>query len=62
MPITLLDTDVLPAAIATRLTFVQHNFLSKTGLPFESESFDYVRMSNLALGIPGANNRSVRRG
>lgn len=44
---------------ASRLSFVQHNFLE--GLPFDGARFNYVRVSGVAIGMPGAHPPSFAR-
>ncbi|KAF8177014.1 hypothetical protein BJ912DRAFT_1063707 [Pholiota molesta] len=36
--------------LASRITWVQHNFLE--GLPFQNEEFDFVHIKRIALGVP----------
>ncbi|KDR82916.1 hypothetical protein GALMADRAFT_238570 [Galerina marginata CBS 339.88] len=36
--------------LASRITWVQHNFLD--GLPFQNEEFDFVHIKRIALGVP----------
>ncbi|PPR04105.1 hypothetical protein CVT24_010678 [Panaeolus cyanescens] len=36
--------------LASRITWVQHNFLE--GLPFPNEEFDFVHIKRIALGVP----------
>ncbi|KAJ7644197.1 hypothetical protein FB45DRAFT_735765 [Roridomyces roridus] len=53
----LLGMDIVPlhpnlgaSGLATRITWVQANFLE--GLPFEADEFDYVHIKRIALGVP----------
>lgn len=41
----------LPLEMSSRITFIQHDFLD--GLPFENDSFDFVRIAYCGIGIPG---------
>jgi hypothetical protein len=43
---------MLPHEAPTRLSFIQHNVLD--GLPFEDAKFDLVRISQLAMALPGS--------
>lgn len=45
-----ISTDHLPSQQAQRMSFVQANFLNT--LPFEDGTFDYVRIADIALGVP----------
>ncbi|KAL8293562.1 hypothetical protein RQP46_000263 [Phenoliferia psychrophenolica] len=45
------SNSMLPFDQSNRLSFVQHNFLE--GLPFDSARFNLVRISGVALGVPG---------
>lgn len=45
-----LPTSMLPFERASRLSFVQHNFLE--GLPFDDARFNLVRIANVSLGMP----------
>lgn len=41
----------IPSQITSRISFIQHNFL--TELPLQKASFDFVRLAYVSLGVPG---------
>jgi hypothetical protein len=47
--------DYLDYDISNRLSYVQHNFLDP--LPFNDDRFDFVRVANVGLGVPGESTR-----
>lgn len=48
----LLSLDWLSPTVSSRISFMQYDILQPGGLPFSSGSFDLVRLSNVAFGIP----------
>lgn len=48
----LVPMSMLPYDQSSRLSFVQHNILQR--LPFEDAKFDYVRVGNIGMDVPGA--------
>lgn len=50
-PAELLPANLLPYELATRLSYVQADFLEP--LPFDEGQFEFVRIANVGLGVPG---------
>ncbi|KIM40851.1 hypothetical protein M413DRAFT_154519 [Hebeloma cylindrosporum] len=44
------DLQNVGSESASRITWLQHNFLE--GLPFQNEEFDFVHIKRIALGVP----------
>ena len=46
-----LEPGILPTEVLDRISYVRHNFLER--LPFPDDSFDFVRLASVSLGVPG---------
>ena len=47
----LVPASMLPAAVRSRVVFVQHDVLQP--LPFQDGQFDYIRCCGVTAGVPG---------